>query len=162
LFPTQQRNFAYPAGNHALTSPHLSQPDHTGTKAADSSGAARLYLLPVLLFGYFVIGRLISCLRAGGSGRSSSQRYGLCIYMFMFIGFIALGALLGTFLSFPFFALAALACSVLYSFYDFDGTALRYAADLLVAILASQIGYFFTIMVMILRRRTQLTRRDGR
>ena len=80
--------------------------------------------------------------------------------MFTLIGFIILGMLLGTFLSFPAFALTAIACSVIYSFYNFDGTIVGYVADLLGAIIALQLGYFITVVATVLRRRIQVARRS--
>jgi hypothetical protein len=80
--------------------------------------------------------------------------------MFTVTGFTALGMLFGTFLSFPAFALTAMACSVIYSFYNFDGTIVGYITDLLSAIIALQMGYFITIVAIVLRRRLQLARRN--
>jgi hypothetical protein len=80
--------------------------------------------------------------------------------MFTVIGFMILGMLLGTFLSFPAFALTAIACSVVYSFYNFDGTIVGYVADLLGAIIALQLGYFIAVVAIVLRRRFLLARRN--
>jgi hypothetical protein len=82
--------------------------------------------------------------------------------MFTLIGFIILGMLLGTFLSFPAFALTAIACSVICSFYNFDGTIIGYAADLLGAIIVLQLGYFITVVATVLRRRIQVAHRSDR
>lgn len=81
--------------------------------------------------------------------------------MFTLMGFVALGMLLGAFLSFPAFALMAVTCSAIYSFYSFDGTTIGYIASLLIAIVALQIGYFIAILVFVWRRRVQLTRRGS-
>jgi hypothetical protein len=80
--------------------------------------------------------------------------------MFTVIGFMILGMLLGTSLSFPAFASTAITCSVAYSFYNFDGTIVGYVADLLGAIIALQLGYFITVVAIVLRRRVLLARRN--
>ncbi len=68
-------------------------------------------------------------------------------------GFVALGALLGTFLSFPGFVVAAIVCSMLYSWHNFDGTVMGGAANLLVAIAALQFGYFLAFIAAVVSRR---------
>ena len=80
--------------------------------------------------------------------------------MFTVIGFVALGTLLGGFFSFPAFALTAIACSVIYSLYSFDGTVSGYIFSLIGAIVALQVGYFIAVVAMVLRRYGQLARRD--
>jgi hypothetical protein len=70
------------------------------------------------------------------------------------IGFIAIGATLGV-LAFPAFALVAVACSILYSICNFNGTILGFFVDLLGASAALQIGYFLTVLATILYRRIQ-------
>jgi hypothetical protein len=89
-------------------------------------------------------------------------RWGLYTCMYTVMGFVALGMLLGAFLSFPAFASMAIACSAVYSFYSFDGTMIGYIASLLIAIVGLQVGYFIAIFVIVLRRRVQLARRGGR
>jgi hypothetical protein len=79
--------------------------------------------------------------------------------MFTVIGFMILGMLLGNFLSFPAFALTAIACSVVYSFYNLDGTIIGYLADLLGAIIALQLGYFIAVVAIVLRRRIPVAHR---
>lgn len=94
----------------------------------------------------------------GWARASSATRAVHC--MFTVTGLMAFGMLLGTFLSFPTFALMAVACSVIYSFYYFDGTVIGYIIDLLEAIIALQIGYFITVVAIVLRRRLQLGHRN--
>jgi hypothetical protein len=94
------------------------------------------------------------------AGCEVGARYGLCTCMLTMIGFVALGMLFGTFLSFPAFALTAMACTVIYSFYNFDGTIIGYITDLVSAIIALQVGYFITIAAIVLRQRVQLARRS--
>jgi uncharacterized membrane protein len=78
----------------------------------------------------------------------------------MLIIFVLLGVLLGAFLSFPGFALAAIACSISYAIYNSDGTIIGYIANLLGVVIALQLGFFSSVMAMILRRRFQLSRRN--
>lgn len=87
---------------------------------------------------------------------------GLWFCMLTVIGFIALGSVLGMFLPFPAFALTAIVCSIAYSFYHFDGTILRCISDLLTAVLALQLGYFFSVITTILHRRRRFHRRNDR
>jgi hypothetical protein len=79
--------------------------------------------------------------------------------MFTAIGFIAIGASLGV-LAFPAFALAAVACSILYSVWNSNGTIMGFAADLLGVLAALQLGYFLTVVAIILYRRIQLQRHN--
>jgi hypothetical protein len=81
--------------------------------------------------------------------------------MFTVIVFIIIGASLG-FLAFPPFALTALACSILYSFCNFNGTVVGVIADLLSAVAALQLGYFLNVAVVILYRRIKVARRNDR
>ena len=69
--------------------------------------------------------------------------------MFTVIVFVAIGAALGV-LSFPTFALIATACSVLYSVFNFNGTMPGLAADLLGVLAALQLGYFLTVVAIVL------------
>ena len=82
--------------------------------------------------------------------------------MFTVMGFGALGMLLGAFLSFPAFALMAMMCSIIYSFYSFDGTTIGYITNLLIAIVPLQVGYFIAVLAIVLRRHVQLARGDDR
>jgi hypothetical protein len=80
----------------------------------------------------------------------------------MLILFVLLGILLAGFLSFPGFALAAIACSISYSVYNSDGTIIGYIANLLGVLVALQLGFFSSVMAMILHRRFQLSRHNDR
>ena len=100
------------------------------------------------------------CGRTVTVGLRSQYDDGLWFYMAAVIGLFALGSLLGMFLPFPAFALTAIICSIAYSFYDFDGTVIRCISDLVVAVLALQLGYFFSVIATILHRRLQFHRRS--
>jgi hypothetical protein len=78
----------------------------------------------------------------------------------MLLLFVLIGILLGVFLSFPGFALAAIAFSISYSFYNFDGTIIGYIASLLGVLVALQLGFFFSVMATILHRRFQFSRHN--
>lgn len=107
------------------------------------------------------MGRLINSLRAVIMARPRWRRDdGLCICMFMAIRFIALGILLGAVLSFPAFALTAIACSIVYSFNNFSGTIIGCVADLLGTVIALQLGYFLTVITIVLSRCILLARRN--
>jgi uncharacterized membrane protein YozB (DUF420 family) len=80
--------------------------------------------------------------------------------MFRVIAFVVLGSLLGVFLSFPAFAFTAITCAIAYACYNFDGTIIRCLADLLVVVVALQLGYFFTAVTMIFHRRLRFHRRS--
>jgi hypothetical protein len=78
----------------------------------------------------------------------------------MFFLFVLIGILLGAFLSFPGFALPAIACSISYSFYNSGGTIIGYVANLLSVLVALQLGFFFSVMARIVHRRFQLSRHN--
>jgi hypothetical protein len=80
----------------------------------------------------------------------------------MFILFVFLGVLLGVFLSFPGFALTAIACSIACSVYNSDGTIIGYISNLLDVLFALQLGFFSSIMAMILHRWFQRSCRNDR
>jgi hypothetical protein len=110
----------------------------------------------ILLFG------ALDLLLAGATTLSPSLQRdnGLCIRMLTMIVFVLLGFALGAFLSFPAFALMAIACSITYSLCTFDGTVIGYVANLVGAVVAAQLGFFSTVLTMILRRRFQLSIRN--
>jgi hypothetical protein len=61
---------------------------------------------------------------------------------------------------FPAFALTAIACSIVYSFNNFSGTIIGCVADLLGTVIALQLGYFLTVITIVLSRCILLARRN--
>jgi hypothetical protein len=81
--------------------------------------------------------------------------------MFTMIVIILVGYSLGAFLSFPAFALLAVVCSICYSLFAFDGTVIGYAANVFGAIVAAQLGFFSSVLTMILHRRFRFPFRNN-
>jgi len=80
--------------------------------------------------------------------------------MFTMTVFVLFGFALGAFLSFPAFAMVAIVCSNLYSLCTFDGTIISYIANMLCGATAAQLGFFFSVLTMVLYRRCQVVRND--